>query len=261
MVNIVADGGPAPLAMGFESGGATGWTATDFVQDILLRTQGVDYVAGLTTGATPWNDQGVVDAWKTYVDWANKYGAGGADGAITTNFGDAILQPFKDPAEAWMVKQSGFAGSATIQPNIPDFVYGQDFAFFVLPGKGEEAPPMQVSGDILGAFTSAPATQAMVAYLSSSEGAAAWAAAGFDLSPNSAVDTSAYENPISADKAKTLAEASGVSYDVGDLMPPAVGQAEFDGITAAVGGGDVTEILNNIQSLVEQNMATPEASG
>ncbi|MBZ0274794.1 MAG: ABC transporter substrate-binding protein, partial [Anaerolineae bacterium] len=124
MDQMVADGGPAPLAMGFESGGATGWTATDFVQDILLRTQGADYVAGLTTGETAWNDQGVIDAWTTYVDWANKYGAGGADGAITTSFGDAILQPFQDPAEAWMVKQSGFAGSATIQPNFPDYVYG-----------------------------------------------------------------------------------------------------------------------------------------
>jgi alpha-glucoside transport system substrate-binding protein len=262
MDQMVADGGPAPLAMGFESGGATGWTATDFVQDILLRTQGADYVAGLTTGETPWNDQGVIDAWTTYVDWANKYGAGGADGAITTAFGDAILQPFQDPAEAWMVKQSGFAGSATIQPNFADYVYGEDFAFFVLPGQGEEAPPMQVSGDILGAFTNTPAVQALVAFLSSPEGATAWAAAGFDLSPNSAVDMAAYANPISADKAATLAESSGVSYDVGDLLVPAAGQAEFDGITAAVGGADVTETLNNIQSLVEQNMqATPEASG
>lgn len=258
MDQMVADGGPAPLAMGFESGGATGWTATDFVQDILLRTQDADYVAGLTTGETAWNDQGVIDAWTTYVDWANKYNVGGADGAITTPFGDAILQPFQDPALAFMVKQSGFAGSATIQPNFPDYVYGEDFAFFVLPGQGEEAPPMQVGGDILGAFTTAPATQAFVAYLSSDEGATAWAAAGFDLSPNSAVDTSVYENPISADKAAALADSTSVSYDVGDLMPPAVGQAEFDGLTAAVGGADVTETLDGIQTLVEQNM---EAAG
>lgn len=258
MDQMVADGGPAPLAMGFESGGATGWTATDFVQDILLRTQGADYVRGLTTGETPWNDQGVIDAWTTYADWVNKYNVGGSDGATTTGFGDAILMPFQDPAQAWMIKQSGFAGSAFIQPNFPDYVYGEDFAFFVLPGQGEEAPPMQVGGDILGVFNNTPATQALVAYLSSAEGASAWAASGFDLTPSSAVDMSAYENPISADKAAALAEATDVSYDVGDLMPPAVGQAEFDGITAAVGGADVTETLNNIQSLVEQNM---EASG
>ncbi len=254
MDQMVADGEAAPLSMGFESGGATGWTATDFVQDILLRTQGVDYVAGLTTGETAWNDQGVIDAWTLYADWASKYGSGGADGAITTGFGDAILQPFQDPPKAWMVKQSGFAGSAFIQPNFPDYIYGEDFAFFALPGKGEEAAPMQVGGDILGAFNNTPAVQAFVAYLSSAEGATAWAANGFDLTPNSAADASAYENPISADKAAALAAATAVSYDVGDLMPPAVGQAEFDGITAVVGGANVTETLNNIQALVEANM-------
>src|SRR6218665_162977 len=35
---IVADGG-VPWCLGIESGGATGWTATDWIEDILLRTQ------------------------------------------------------------------------------------------------------------------------------------------------------------------------------------------------------------------------------
>ncbi len=252
MDQMVADGGPAPLAMGFESGGATGWTATDFVQDILLRTQGLDYVNGLVSGDTAWNDQGVVDAWTLYVDWANKYAAGGADGALTTPFGDAILQPFLDPAEAWMVKQSGFAGSAFIQPNFPDYVYGEDFAFFVLPTADGEPVAMQVGGDFLGVFNDTPAVDAMIAYLSSAEGASAWAASGFDLTPNSAVDLMAYTNPISADKAAALLAAPDVSFDVGDLMPPSVGQAEFDNITAAVGGGDIAALLDDIQAKYEE---------
>ncbi|MBC6934768.1 MAG: carbohydrate ABC transporter substrate-binding protein [Chloroflexi bacterium] len=252
MDQMVADGGPAPLAMGFESGGATGWTATDFVQDILLRTQGLEYVNGLVSGETAWNDQGVVDAWTLYVEWVNKYGAGGADGALTTSFGDAILQPFQDPAAAWMVKQSGFAGSAFIQPNFPDYVYGEDFAFFVLPTADGEPAAMQVGGDFLGVFNDTPAVNAMIAYLSSADGASAWAASGFDLTPNSAVDLGAYANPISADKAAALLSAPDVSFDVGDLMPPAVGQAEFDNIKAAVGGGDIVALLNEIQAKYEE---------
>lgn len=247
MDQMVADGGPAPLSMGFESGGATGWTATDFVQDILLRTQGAEYTNGLATGETSWDDQGVVDAWQLYADWVAKYNVGGADGAITTNFGDAILMPFQDPPQAYMVKQSGFAGSATIQPNFPDYVYGEDFAFFVLPGPEGEAVPMQVGGDFMGVFNATPAAQAVMAYLSSAQGAKAWAASGFDLTPNSAVDTAAYENPISADKAAALAAAPDVSFDVGDLLPAGLGQAEFDGITAVVGGADPAETLAGIE--------------
>jgi alpha-glucoside transport system substrate-binding protein len=256
MDQMVADGGPAPLSMGFESGGATGWTATDFVQDILLRTQGAEYTNGLATGETAWNDAGVVEAWTLYVDWANTYGAGGSDGALTTPFGDAILLPFQDPAGAWMVKQSGFAGSAFIQPNFEDYVYGEDYAFFVLPSADAEEPAsMQVGADFMGVFNNTPAVQAVIAYLSSAEGAAAWAASGFDLTPNSAVDVAAYTNEISADKAAALANAPDVSFDVGDLLPPGLGQAEFDGITAAVGGGDVQELLDGIQAQLEEAMA------
>jgi alpha-glucoside transport system substrate-binding protein len=256
MDQMVADGGPAPLSMGFESGGATGWTATDFIQDILLRTQGLEYTNGLATGETAWTDAGVVEAWQTYVDWVNNYGAGGADGALTTSFGDATLLPFQDPPGAWMVKQSGFAGSAFIQPNFEDYVYGEDFAFFPLPTPDGESAPMQVGGDFIAAFNNTPAVQALIAYLSSAEGAASWAASGFDLTPNSAVDLAAYTNPISADKAAALGDAPEVSYDVGDLLTGGAGSAEFEGITAAVGGGDITASLQNIQDIVSQAMSS-----
>jgi alpha-glucoside transport system substrate-binding protein len=255
MDTMLADGGPQPLSMGFESGGATGWTATDFVQDILIRTQGAEYTNGLATGATAWDDQGVVDAWTLYADWVATYG-GGADSAITTPFGDAILMPFADPAMAWMVKQSGFAGSAFVQPNFPDYIYGEDFAFFVLPTADGEPVPMQVGGDLFAAFNNTPAVQAVVAYLSSAEGAAAWAASGFDLTPNSAVDVAAYgDNAISADKAAALAAAPDVSFDVGDLLPSGLGQAEFDGITAVVSGSaDAATTLADIQARLMEAM-------
>ena len=253
----------APLAMGIESGGATGWPATDWVQDLLLREQGLDFVNGLVTGATAWNSQPMIDAWTQYVTWVKDYNPGGTAAALTTNYNDAILQPFQDPPQAWMVKQSGFAGSATIQPNFPNFVYGQDFAFFVLPGVDGNPAPMQVGADIMGVFNNTPAVQAVINYLSSAQGASAWAAAGFDLTPNSAVSTSDYADPISADKAQALANAPDVSFDVGDASPAEVGQAEFDNLTAAVGGGDIPTLLDNMEQtfLSATGMGTPAPSG
>ncbi len=55
---MVADGN-VPWSMGLESGDATGWTGSDFIQDILLVTQGPDYVLGLEDGSIPYNDPGV----------------------------------------------------------------------------------------------------------------------------------------------------------------------------------------------------------
>src|SRR5690606_22818303 len=117
-----------------------------------------------------------------------------------------------------------------------DYIFGEDFDFFVLPTADGEPAAMQVGGDFIGAFNNTPAVQAVIAYLSSGDGAAAWAASGFDLTPNAAVDTSAYTNEISAAKAEALGAAPDVSFDVGDLLPGGLGQAEFDGITAVVGG-------------------------
>jgi alpha-glucoside transport system substrate-binding protein len=135
-------------------------------------------------------------------------------------------------------------------------VYGEDFAFFPLPTPDGESAPMQVGGDFIAAFNNTPAVQALIAYLSSAEGAASWAASGFDLTPNSAVDLAAYTNPISADKAAALGDAPEVSYDVGDLLTGGAGSAEFEGITAAVGGGDITASLQNIQDIVSQAMSS-----
>ncbi|MBI5959091.1 MAG: carbohydrate ABC transporter substrate-binding protein [Chloroflexi bacterium] len=249
MDQMVADGDVPPLSMGFESGGATGWTATDFVQDILIRTAGVEATNGLVDGTTAWDDPAVVAGWELYASWVENYG-GGADAAITTSFGDAILLPFQDPPAAWMVKQSGFAGSAFVAPNFPDYIYGEDFAFFVLPSADGAAVPMQVGGDFIGAFNNTPAVQAILGYLSSAAGAAAWAASGFDLTPNSAVTPDAYgDNPISADKAAALGAAPDVTFDVGDLLPAGLGQAEFDGITAVVGGSTTAaDALADIQA-------------
>ncbi|MGA9533347.1 MAG: ABC transporter substrate-binding protein, partial [Anaerolineales bacterium] len=49
---MVADGN-TPWSMGFESGDATGWTGSDFIQDILLVTQGPAYVNGIIDGSIP----------------------------------------------------------------------------------------------------------------------------------------------------------------------------------------------------------------
>lgn len=237
----------APLAMGVESGGATGWPATDWVQDLLLRQEGTDFVSGLITGETDWNNPAVVEAWQQYVNWAEMYNPGGVDGALTTSFRDAILMPFQDPPEAWMVKQSGFAGTAVIQPNFEGFTYGEDFAFFVLPGQGGDAAPMQVGGDFMVAFNNNPAVNAVMHYLSSEQGATEWASAGFDLTPNSAVNVESYESEIDRDKAQALADAPNVSFDVGDSLPAEVGQGEFDAIAEALGGGEVEPLLDDVE--------------
>jgi alpha-glucoside transport system substrate-binding protein len=108
---MVADNN-VPWSMGLESESATGWTGSDFIQDILLVQQGPEYVMSIISGETPYNDAGVVQAYETYGRWAMDpaYTVGGAQGTLNTAFRDAIFDIVTDPPEAMMVKQSGFAG-------------------------------------------------------------------------------------------------------------------------------------------------------
>jgi alpha-glucoside transport system substrate-binding protein len=235
---MVADGN-VPWSMGLESGTATGWTGSDFIQDILLVQQGPQYVLDIISGKVPYNDAGVKKAYETYGKWAKdpKYTVGGAKGTVSTPFLEAIYKVFSDPPEAMMVKQSGFAGGE-VAKQFPDLKYGTDYDFFAVPG----AKGMQGGADFMMAFSDAPAAKALVAYLTGAAGAAEWAKVGFDLSPNK-LALGNYTDPGLIKKAEALAGAAGFTPDIGDTIPAPFGEAEWKAIVDYVNGADLDTAL------------------
>ncbi len=236
---MVADGN-VPWSMGMESGDATGWTGSDFIQDILLVKQGPQYVNDLMAGKISYNDAGVAEAYEIYGKWAAdpKYTVGGAEGTLSTSFSDAIYKPFADPAEAMMVKQSGFAGGEVVA-KFPELKYGTDFDFFAVPG----AQGLQGGADWMMAFNDTPAVRALVAYLSSELGGESWAKASFDLSPNKGANGN-YVDPALIKKGEALANTKGFTSDIGDTIPGGFGKAEWTALVNFVNGGDLAAELD-----------------
>ncbi|MDA1330748.1 MAG: ABC transporter substrate-binding protein [Chloroflexi bacterium] len=228
---MVADG-VVPFSMGFESGDATGWTASDFIQDIMLSTEGPDFVNGIISGDVSYDDAGVANAYEIYSNWATDpaYAVGGAEGSLSTGFLDAIIKPFADPPEAMMVKQSGFSGGVVAE-QFPELEYGTDYAFFGFPG----AQGVQGGADWMMVFNASPAAQAVVAYLTSADGGAHWASTGFGLSPNNGSEGN-YSDATNADLAAVLANAAGFTPDIGDSIQPSFGSAEWGAIVDVVSG-------------------------
>lgn len=235
LVEQMVSDGNVPWSMGLESGDATGWTGSDFIQDILLVTQGPDYVNGLLDGSISYDDQGVADAYAIYQKWASdpKYTVGGATGTVNTAFLDAVYKPFADPPEAMMVKQSGFAGGEIVK-QFPDLQYGTDFDFFQVPG----AQGLQGGADYMFAFGDSPTAMAFVKYITSTEGGKNWAAAGFDESPNAGA-TGNYPDEQLSKKSDMLANASGFTPDLGDTLGNPFQSAEWKAIVDVVQGGDI----------------------
>jgi alpha-glucoside transport system substrate-binding protein len=123
----------------------------------------------------------------------------------------------------------------------PDLKYGTDFDFFAFPG----AKGMQGGADFMMVFNDSPAAKAMVAYLTSAEGASTWAKTGFDLSPNKWA-TGKYTDSQLAKKADALANATGFTPDLGDSIPAPFGDAEWKAIVDVVQGGDIMTELKAV---------------
>jgi len=239
LVEQMSADGNVPWSMGLESGDATGWTGSDFIQDILLVQQGPQYVLDIISGTVPYDDAGVVQAYETYGKWAKDpaYTVGGAQGTLSTAFLAAIYKPFADPAEAMMVKQSGFAGGE-VQKQFPTLVYGTDYDFFPVPG----AQGLQGAVEPMMAFSDSAAVKALVAYLSSELGGANWARAGFDLSPNRG-SAGNYTDPALVKKGEALANTQGFTPDIGDSIPGGFGSAEWTAIVDFLNDGDLAAAL------------------
>lgn len=247
---MVADG-KVPWSLGFESGAATGWTGSDFIQDLLLVQQGPQYVNDIISGKIPYNDPGVKAVYTLYGSWAKdpKYTPGGAAGTLSTNFNDAILEVFATPPQAYMVKQSGFA-SGTITTQYPNYKYGVDFDFFVIPG----IQGLQGGSDWMMAFNNKAVVKSLVMYLSSPLGGMNWAKATFNLTPNKA-GAGNYTDPGLIKEAAVFYTAKGFTPDIGDTLGDGFQTAEWKALVDYVNGGNLDTVLATAAAAQQSTIA------
>jgi alpha-glucoside transport system substrate-binding protein len=224
---IVADGG-TPWCVGFESGSATGWPATDWVEDIMLRTAGLDTYSKWTNHEIPFNDPSVLNATKILGDvmFHPDYVLGGAENTPSIAFGDAPLPMFDEPPGCWLHRQASF-----ITGFFPKGAKaGVDYDWFPLPPIDQDGTLF--AGELAVAFRNAPeVTDFLTRFMS----ADVQCAIGSDpvvsrISPNVNVGPDCYVNPILADASVVLTEGlknGTAGFDASDQMPPAVGSGSF----------------------------------
>ena len=106
---IVKDGG-TPWCIGLGSGDATGWPATDWVEDLMLRTQPPSVYDGWVTNEVKFNDPRVVSAIETFGQFAknSKFVDGGMAAVGSTDFRDSPKGLFTVPPRCYMHRQASF---------------------------------------------------------------------------------------------------------------------------------------------------------
>ncbi len=109
---IIADGG-TPWCIGLGSGGATGWPATDWIEDFMLRLWPPEVYDQWVTNEIPFNDPRVIEAIDLFGSIAKNDDmvAGGAATVADTPFGESPLGLFTVPPQCYLHHQASFIPS------------------------------------------------------------------------------------------------------------------------------------------------------
>ncbi|MFJ7136089.1 ABC transporter substrate-binding protein [Streptomyces fungicidicus] len=216
----VYDSGVTP----FSVGGADGWTLTDWFENIYLSQAGPEKYDQLARHEIKWTDPSVKEALTTLAEvWGKKdYVAGGPSGALQTEFPASVTQTFTggDQPKAGMVYEGDF-----VQVNIGETKaeVGTDAKVFPFPAVGDTAPVVS-GGDAAVILEDSKAAQALATFLASPDAAAIQAKLGGFLSPNKAIDPSAYPNDVQKKIAEALiASGDDFRFDMSDQAPQAFG--------------------------------------
>ncbi|CAN5356857.1 ABC transporter substrate-binding protein [soil metagenome] len=230
LTDQIREGGIAPWCIGVESGDATGWVVTDWIEEFMLRTAGPDAYDRWVAGELPFDSPEVRQAAELFAEVAFTEGniLGSRQGMLSLPFGDAPAGMFEDPPQCFLHRQATF-----IQTFFPDGTSpGEDYGLFYfppMPGIGEyDGSPVLGAGDYAGLLTENPAAERFMEYLASPEAGEGWAEAeGSFLSPHTGFDESLYPDDITRQQAQILAQADEFRFDASDLMPPEVGVGRF----------------------------------
>jgi len=251
--------GSAPWCAGFNSGEATGWPGTDWIEDMVLRGAGADGYDAWVSGDTPFTDPAVEDAFDaagailldpTMVN----AGYGDVSSINSTAFGD-VATNVANGSCALHHQASFFEGFVTEANNAegqPATVAedGDVWAFLTPPM--EEGDPAAVTGggEFVAAFSNDEETQAVQAYLASADWANSRVSLGGVISANKGLDP---EN-AGSDLLKSAVEIlqgtdTTFRFDGSDLMPKSVGSDSFwKGMVDWIDGSDTATVLDEIQA-------------
>jgi alpha-glucoside transport system substrate-binding protein len=225
---IKADGN-TPWCMGIEDGGATGWAATDWFEDLVMRYGGADGYDDWVSHDVPFDSDVVREAAAEFEELLFTEGnvLGGREAITTTNFGNAANPMFKEKPDCWMYKQGSFMTgffqeSAGVQ-NLDEEV--GVFGFPPVEEGGEN--PVLGGGDMAVMMTDNDATASVMEWLAEPEIGNEAAPNSSFISPHTTFDAELYPTELTRQMASVAYDSTAFLFDASDQMPGEVGAGTF----------------------------------
>ncbi len=246
---------PAPWCFSIFAGSSTGWPATDWIEDLVLRRAGPDAYDRWVRGELEFDSDEVRAAFDELDELVLTRGrvAGGLRAILQTEVEAASAPLFEDPPGCVLYKQASFADSWF--PDDAEIGPDGDVDFFVLPGADADEPsPIVTAGDLVVQMSDDEAVHDLVAYLATPEGAAAWAEIGGYTSARTSVDTETYYDEVDGRFAELLTDERESRFDGSDLMPPDIGSdLLWEELTLWIAGTrSLDDLVDTIDDAYEQ---------
>jgi alpha-glucoside transport system substrate-binding protein len=229
------EGAPALRALGVAPvsvAGATGWTLTDWFENVYLRSAGAERYDRLARHELRWTDPSVVEALTLLTRlWSPEVVAGGRDGALRTDYTTSVTQTFADPPVAAMVMEGDFVAGVIGGQTAAEV--GVDADVVAFPAVDGSPPAVIGGGDAVVLLEDGDAGRALVEFLAQPEAAEVWVSLGGFVSPNQAVDVASYPDEATRQIARAVLDAGdNFRFDLSDLQPAAFGSTPGQGMWA-----------------------------
>ena len=222
--------GKTPWCIGLESGPDTGWPATDWLEDYVLRTAGPEAYDRWVAGKLEFSSPQVTEAAETVGEIMLSPGnvQGGGQAIVSTSYGDSAAQMFESPPACYLHRQASFI--TTFFPDNVQQNLDEEAGVFVLPPVegGYDGTPILGSGNFAALFNSdnENAVKVMEYLISDKFGTPRYEAGGV-LSPHTTFDVDKYPDETTKEIARQVNEADVYRFDGSDLMPAEVGTGAF----------------------------------
>lgn len=247
---IKADG-DTPWCIGIESQAATGWPATDWMEDMMLRTTSPENYDKWVKGELKFDSPEVKKAAETMAQiwFADGYVYGGRGAIASTYFGDSPTPMFENPPKCWMHRQANFIVSFFPETAKP----GVDYDFFYFPPVDPAyGKPFLVAGDQYVMFNDRPEVRALIEYLTLPQSVSGFMQMGGALSAMKTATSDMYKEGLLEKSIADLVATTATAYrfDGSDLMPGEVGAGSFwKGMTDwASGSAELDTVLKEIDA-------------
>jgi alpha-glucoside transport system substrate-binding protein len=244
---MVADGN-TPWCIGLGSGGATGWPATDWIEDIMLRMYPPEDYDAWVSNDLKFNDPKIVAALEEF-GWFAKDDAkvaGGTAAVGTTDFRESPLGLFAVPPACYMHHQASFI--PTFFPEGTELGTDADFFYFPSSTAANLGNPVLGAGAIATITKDSDAARAFMDFLMNPISNEIWMAQSGFLSAMKAASVDTYGNDTLKGEGQILLDATTFRFDGSDLMPGAIGAGAFwTGMVDFVGGKSAQEVADTIQ--------------